>query len=197
MWSGAIRVPPHLPGMKRRLLLAAMLPLMARPARAATALGLLAEGGHLGIMRHAIAPGTGDPPGFRLGECATQRNLSEDGRAQARAIGARLRAAGIAGARVLTSQWCRARETAALLGLAPPQDLPLLNSFFAERGEGPGRTAALRAWIAAAPPGPPLLLVSHQVNITALTGVFPAPGEIVLLRREGTTLAVAGRVPPG
>ncbi len=172
-----------------------MLPL-ARPAGAAEGLRLLADGRHLGIMRHAIAPGTGDPSGFRLGDCATQRNLSEEGRAQSRRIGAAVREAGTGEARVFTSQWCRARDTASLLGLAPPEDLPELNSFFAERGEEAARTAALRAWIAAAPPGLPLLLVSHQVNITALTGVFPAPGEIVLLRREGAGLAVAGRVPP-
>lgn len=173
-----------------------MLP-FASPARAAELLGALASGEHLGIMRHAIAPGTGDPPGFRLEDCATQRILSDEGRAQARGIGARLRAAGIAEARVFTSQWCRARETAALLGLGPPEDLPALNSFFAERGEGTARTAALRAWIADVRLDRPLLLVSHQVNITALTGVFPAPGEIVLLRRQGGGLAVAGRVPPG
>ncbi len=172
-----------------------MLPL-ALPARA-EGLRLLADGRHLGIMRHAIAPGTGDPPGFRLGECATQRNLSEEGRAQARGIGAALRAAGVGEARVLTSQWCRARDTAALLGFGAPEDLALLNSFFAERGEGAGRTAALRGWIAAARLDRPVLLVSHQVNITALTGVFPAPGEIVLLRRDGDGLEVAGRVPPG
>jgi phosphohistidine phosphatase SixA len=182
--------------MRLRILLAAMLPL-ARPARAEEPLRLLADGDHLGIMRHAIAPGTGDPPGFRLEECATQRNLSDEGRAQARAIGARLRAVGIGQARVLASQWCRARETAALLGFAPPEDLPALNSFFAERGAGPGRTAALRAWIAAARLDRPLLLVSHQVNITALADVVPVPGEIVLLRRTGAGLAVAGRVPPG
>lgn len=197
MWSGAIGRAPHLPGMKRRLFLAAMLPpmpLWARPARAAEAARLLAEGGHLGIMRHAIAPGTGDPPGFRLGACDTQRNLSDEGRAQARRIGDRLRAAGVVHARVLTSQWCRAQETAALLGFGPPEDLALLNSFFAERGEGAGRTAALRAWIAAAPLDRPVVLVSHQVNITALTDVFPAPGEMLVLRRTGGGLAVAGRM---
>jgi phosphohistidine phosphatase SixA len=182
--------------MERRALLAAMLAL-ATPARAGEGMALLADGAHLGIMRHAIAPGTGDPPGFRLDACETQRNLSEEGRAQARRIGDRLRAAGIGGARAFTSQWCRARDTAALLGFGPAEDLPALNSFFAERGAGPARTAALRAWIAAARLDRPLLLVSHQVNITALADVVPVPGEIVLLRRTGAGLAVAGRVPPG
>ncbi len=181
--------------MHRRTLLAALLPL-ATPARAEDPLLLLARGDHVGIMRHAIAPGSGDPPAFRLGHCATQRNLSEEGRVQARRIGDRLRAAGLRDSRVLTSQWCRAQETAALLGFGPPEDLPPLNSFFAERGEGAARTAALREWIAAARLDRPVVLVSHQVNITALTGVFPSPGELVLLHRAGNALELAGRVPP-
>ena len=180
---------------RRRALFA--LPLLLAPglARAeASALALLGEGGHLGIMRHAIAPGGGDPPGLLLGDCATQRNLGAEGRAQAARLGARLRDAGIVRARVLTSQWCRTRDTAALLGLGAPQDLPILNSFFADRRTGPGQTDALRAWIAAAALDMPTLLVTHQVNITALTGVFPASGEVLVLRREAGRLAVVARV---
>lgn len=167
---------------------------LAAPAQAEEVARLLARGDHVGIMRHAIAPGTGDPPDFRLGACDTQRNLSEDGRAQARRIGDRLRAAGIGVARVLTSRWCRAQETAALLGFGPPEDLPALDSFFAERGEGAGRTVALRGWIAAARLDRPVVLVSHQVNITALADVFPSPGELLVLRRAGSGVAVAGRM---
>ena len=63
------------------------------------------------IMRHALAPGTGDPEGFRLEDCATQRNLSAEGRAQARAAGRRLAEAGLAEATVLSSRWCRSLET--------------------------------------------------------------------------------------
>jgi broad specificity phosphatase PhoE len=72
----------------------------------------LASKGHFALLRHAIAPGTGDPPGFTLGDCDTQRNLSAEGRAQAERIGARLRENGIAAARVLSSQWCRCLDTA-------------------------------------------------------------------------------------
>jgi phosphohistidine phosphatase SixA len=189
---------PHLPAMpnlSRRALLAAPFLIPARPARADEAAALLARPGHLGIMRHADAPGIGDPPAFRLDDCATQRNLGPRGRAQATLLGDRLREAGLRDPHVLTSQWCRARETARLLGFGPPDDLEPLNSFFAERAEGPARTAALRAWIAAAPDRP-TLLVTHQVNITALTGIFPASGEMLVLRRTPDDLAVTARLPP-
>lgn len=80
----------------------------------AQALALLREGGVVLVLRHAQAPGNFDPPGFRLGECSTQRNLSEAGRAQARALGDRLRAAGLVPASVRSSPWCRCIETAEL-----------------------------------------------------------------------------------
>ncbi len=70
----------------------------------------------------------------------------------------------------------------------------MLNSFFASRSIGPAQTEALRAWIAAAALDVPTLLVTHQVNITALTGVFPASGEMLVLRREAGRLAVVARV---
>ena len=77
----------------------------------------LRAGGHVALIRHALAPGTGDPAGFRVDDCATQRNLSPTGRAQARAIGERFRANGIDTAAVLSSQWCRCLDTARELAL--------------------------------------------------------------------------------
>lgn len=145
----------------------------------------LRSGGHLIIMRHALAPGTGDPQDFVLDDCSTQRNLSEEGRDQARRIGARFREKGIATARVFSSQWCRCLETAALLGLGPVEPLPALNSFFRARERAEPQTRALKDWIAEQPLDAPLLLVTHQVNITALTDVFPASGEMLVLRRSG------------
>ena len=79
-------------------------------------LELWKSGGHIAVMRHALAPGTADPETVVIGDCTTQRNLSEGGRDQARAIGAMLRANGIETAEVYTSQWCRARDTAAPFG---------------------------------------------------------------------------------
>lgn len=153
----------------------------------------LRSGGHVALMRHAIAPGTGDPSNFTLEDCATQRNLSERGRAQARRVGERFRANGIEAAQVYSSQWCRCIETAELLGLGPVQALPALNSFFRNYQRGDSQTRTMKAWLASQVPGQPLVLVTHQVNITALTDVYPASGELVVLRRsEDGELSVVG-----
>lgn len=155
--------------------------------QSADALGLLAQPGHVLLLRHANAPGAGDPPGLRLGDCSTQRNLDERGRAQAKRLGERLRAAGLADARVFTSQWCRCRETARLLQLGPTEDLPALNSFFAEPETREPRIRALRAFLDRLPrDGPPVVLVTHQLTITALTGHFPAAGEGLVVRLRAT-----------
>jgi broad specificity phosphatase PhoE len=132
-------------------------------------------------MRHALAPGTGDPAEFTLGDCATQRNLDARGRAQARAIGAAFRERGLAVDGVYTSQWCRCRETAALLELGEPQDLPALNSFFADRSTRDAQTRAVRAFLADRPAEARLVLVTHFVNIRALTGRGVRSGEIVVI----------------
>ncbi len=148
------------------------------------------------LMRHATAPGTGDPPTMRLGDCATQRNLSDAGRAEARAIGARLSAAGIGFDRILTSEWCRTTQTADLLGLGPVTPFPPANSFFSDRSEADRQTAEVLAYIAALPEGERVLIVTHQVNITALTGIVPRSGEIVITRRTGAGLEVVDRLAP-
>ena len=183
-----------------RLLLACLgllLPIAAACAETdeAALWAALRDGGHVALMRHAIAPGVGDPAGFRLDDCTTQRKLSAQGRAQARAIGERFRANGIATAAVFSSQWCRCLDTARGLALGEVVAFPGLNSFFADRGEEARHTAAVRALIGERARSPlPLVLVTHQVNITALTGVFPASGEIIVLRVDGDTPSVAGRI---
>ncbi|MEN3791546.1 histidine phosphatase family protein [Fulvimarina sp. MAC3] len=137
------------------------------------------------LMRHAIAPGTGDPADFEIGDCSTQRNLSDEGRSQARAIGQRIRDVGIEVDVVLTSQWCRCRETAELLGVAPVEDAPFLNSFFQNRAASEAQTEAARERIRQlVETGRKAVLVTHQVNITALTDIFPASGEIILVATE-------------
>ncbi len=142
----------------------------------------LRSGGHAALLRHALAPGTGDPSDFTLSACETQRNLSDAGRRQAARIGARFRANGIPSAQVLSSQWCRCLETAQLLGLGPVAELLALNSFFRRPGRRDGQTRALQDWLAAQSLDRPVVLVTHQVNITALTGVYPASGELVIVR---------------
>ncbi len=192
------------PPSRRRVLATACksLPpvLLAGPASAAgeAAAGeaLRGGGGAVALFRHATAPGAGDPPGMRLGDCSTQRNLDEAGRAQARRIGEAFRAEGVVVGAVLVSRWCRAAETAELAfpGLAEAE--PAFDSLFAEREEGRARTArARRVLLDWGGPGA-LVAITHQVNITALTGVAPSSGEGVVLRRSGGDLVVVGRMTP-
>jgi phosphohistidine phosphatase SixA len=143
----------------------------------------LKKPGHFVMMRHAIAPGTGDPDHFRLGDCTTQRNLSESGRQQARRTGEAFRKNGITGAAVYSSEWCRCLETARLLGLGDVEPMPSLNSFFEARSQGPAQTRQLRQEMSKMDLSRPVVLVTHQVNVTAFSGVYPRSGEMVLMRR--------------
>lgn len=173
-----------------------MLVFSSLPAAAGDDLStLVGNADHVILLRHARAPGTGDPPNFRLGDCSTQRNLSAEGRKQAARIGKQLRAAGLSETTVYSSQWCRCLETARLLGVGPVVELPALNSFFQSPEMEQKHDRALRAWIASADLARPLVLVTHQVNITALTGIVPAEGEVLVLRREPGRLNVVARFP--
>lgn len=145
----------------------------------------LRSGGHVALLRHAIAPGTGDPPEFALRDCATQRNLSDEGRDQAARIGARFRENGIPTARVFSSQWCRCLETARLLDLGPVQELPFLNSFFRRYERRDPQTNEIREWLSRQDFDAPTVLVTHQVNVSALTGTYLAEGTLVVIGRTG------------
>lgn len=168
------------------------------PAAAQFPIERLHEGGYVVMLRHALAPGVGDPANFRLDDCATQRNLSADGRSQARRLGERFRAHGIYEARVYSSQWCRCLETAALLDLGPVQELPALNSFFSRPGDREPNLETLRTFLAEFPEdGPPVILVTHQVTISAIAGHGTASGEAVILKADGTGQpTVVGRIDP-
>lgn len=155
--------------------------------------GLAEPGTHI-LMRHAEAPGTGDPTGFELGNCATQRNLSEAGRDQARRVGAAIMERGIEVDRILASQWCRASETARLLGLGAVEEDGALNSFFGNRETSRRQSDAFVRMLSDLDRnGERAILVTHQVNITALTDVFPASGELILVRVSDGDLEVLGR----
>jgi phosphohistidine phosphatase SixA len=155
----------------------------------------LASKGHVALLRHAIAPGTGDPTDFAVGDCGTQRNLSTEGRAQAERIGARFRDNGIETARVVSSQWCRCLDTAELLGLGAVEELPLLNSFYQRTERRKPQTEGLNAWLAGQELLAPLVLVTHQVNISALAGVYVASGEFVVIRlAENGKIEVLGSI---
>jgi phosphohistidine phosphatase SixA len=171
--------------------------LLVSPAVQADPLDAAASPGAVLLMRHATAPGTGDPADMQLGDCSTQRNLSDAGREEARAIGKRLRAAGIKIDRVLSSEWCRTTETAKLLALGPVTAFPPANSFFSDRSTADRQTAEVLAYLASLPEGERVLIVTHQVNITTLTGITPRSGEIVITRRDGPALQVLDRLLPG
>jgi phosphohistidine phosphatase SixA len=180
-------------------MLVCMLLAAGSPARAddAAAWQALRDGGMV-IFRHALAPGTGDPRNFRLEDCSTQRNLNQAGRAQARGMGEAFRQRGIHVGGVLSSQWCRAVDTARLgFGdVAEVKQEPIFNSFFNDRTTAPEQTAAARALLLGWNGPGALVVVTHQVNITDLTDIFPASGEGAVLQRRGGTLAVVGRIRP-
>ena len=131
------------------------------------------------FLRHARAPGYGDPDNFQLNDCATQRNLSAAGRDQAVAIGQNMARAGLVFDAVYSSQWCRCLETAELLGLGPVQPFAGLNSFFQGYAQRAQTLAALQAKLAGLPSNGLSLMVTHQVVIQAITRLGVGSGEAV------------------
>ena len=145
----------------------------------------LLQDGSIILFRHATAPGGGDPPGAVLNDCKTQRNLDATGRAQARHIGEEFRANGIKLGLVLNSRWCRTRETAALAFPGWGRDDVRFDSFFGDASKEAPQTAAALAMLSQWRGPGVLVVVTHQVNITALTGVVPNSGEGVIVRSKG------------
>jgi phosphohistidine phosphatase SixA len=150
------------------------------------------------LLRHAgTIGGAGDPPGFRLDDCATQRNLTLKGKAEARRLGEQFRAREIPVGKVLSSQWCRCIETVTLMGLGAPELAPTFNNAFTFRDRIDELTAGARAIIAAWS-GPGTLLVStHGANILPLTGIMPEEGGVVVVKADAesaTKLRVLGRI---
>jgi phosphohistidine phosphatase SixA len=186
--------------MQRRSLLGwltlAMASLAAAPAPAADDLLLaqLRRGGNIILMRHAATvPGIGDPDGFVLNQCATQRNLSAAGRQDAARIGAALARLGVAVDAVLSSRWCRCLDTARLaFGRVLPA--PMLDSMFTDDAAASARKLAqVRAWLLAWDGGGNVVMVTHDVNIGALAGRSVRQGEMVVARvDEGGALRVLG-----
>lgn len=148
------------------------------------------------MIRHAYAPGSGDPDNFKVGDCTTQRNLDDRGRAQARSIGAWLRSKGIKAAKVYSSQWCRCLETATLLGLGSVTELPALNSFYDLPQDREPNIKALRSFMANLDKnGELVILVTHFVTILEITGKGVSSGEGVVLKLKGKdTYDVLGRL---
>lgn len=152
----------------------------------------LANGEAVLLMRHALAPGTKEPANFNLAVCSSQRNLSAEGRAQAKRTGAWLRAQGVASAKVYTSAWCRCRDTAQLLGFGGVTQKPVLNALSKSKIQANAQTAKLRALVSGAKGGA-VIMVTHKWNIAALTGITPGSGESIVISTRGGS--VLGRIP--
>jgi broad specificity phosphatase PhoE len=150
--------------------------------------------GSVVVLRHSYAPGTFDPPDARLDDCTTQRNLDDEGRAQARRIGEAFRQQGLAVGTVLSSPRCRCLDTARLaFGRAEPWGV--LQGALRDAELRARLLAATRSRIAAHREGPPLVLVTHGTVITALTGLDIRMGAFVVLRRGADGAhAVAGQL---
>ena len=188
-----------MPGPAMRTLAILLLTLLgALPATASeeAAWVALQGDGHVALMRHADAPGVGDPPGWRLDDCSTQRNLSVKGRADAVAVGVRLRTQGARLGRVVSSPWCRCVDTATLMDVGSVAIEPTFSNavMLSDRRDAlaQGARAVILAWKG---PGT-LLIVTHGANIQALIGYNPAAGEIVVVAPQaGGVLREIGRLP--
>jgi len=168
---------------------------VAGAADAADAWKALRAGGHVALMRHADAPGgVGDPPGFRVEDCATQRNLSAKGRADAEKIGLRLKGEGIAFEKILSSPWCRCIDTARLLNLGTVETEATFGNVVVLRDQRETLTTGARALIARWTARGNLLVVTHGANIQALTGAWLASGEIVVVRGGSGSDEPVGRL---
>lgn len=145
----------------------------------------LNDGQHVLLMRHADAPGYGDPKGYQLDKCSTQRNLGDYGKKQSVLIGDWLKNQGITSANVISSQWCRCMDTAKLLNIGPVQISPALGSFFDDMSLEKQQTKELEKLIQSnlnSNNKAPLILVTHHVNIQAYTGKVVNVGDMVLVK---------------
>jgi phosphohistidine phosphatase SixA len=165
--------------------LAMMIGLLLPISAQATLASELSDGQHVLLMRHADAPGFGDPAGYQLDQCSTQRNLGEYGKKQAALIGVWLKQQGITSANVMSSPWCRCIDTAKLLNLGKVQLAPALGSFFDNMSLEKQQTKELEKLVQSTLKNnnkTPLILVTHHVNIQAYTGKVVGVGDMVLVK---------------
>jgi phosphohistidine phosphatase SixA len=177
-----------------------LLAFFASAAHADEALwALLRQGGHVVLIRHAVTdPGVGDPPGFKLDDCATQRNLSAAGKLEAERLGAAIKAHDVPVARVLTSPWCRCRDTARIAFGGNAEVETALSNLFEHGQNRDAQLAGFRRLVAAAPKKGNLFLVTHGSTTLAFTGVSPGTVEMVIVTPESDgKYRVAGRIPLG
>ena len=132
------------------------------------------------FLRHALAPGVGDPENFIKEDCSTQRNLNNKGRLQARLIGNYLRSTNLKFSQILTSEWCRCIDTAKELNLGQWTTFSGLNSFFQEYEKKDQVMNKLQKKLDSLGFSDLALFVTHQVVISEQTGIVPRSGEMVL-----------------
>ncbi|MES2900470.1 MAG: histidine phosphatase family protein [Pseudomonadota bacterium] len=163
------------------LTLASLPPLVLGADSQAKLWQMLQGEGLVVLMRHAATvPGVGDPPGFELTQCATQRNLSTAGQSDAKRIGERFRANGVRVESVLSSRWCRCLDTARL-AFGRAQAAPMLDSMFRDEQEGRQRKLLqVRSFLVSRSSGGLIVMVTHDVNIQALLGLYLRQGEIAV-----------------
>ena len=169
--------------------------LIASPASGSDELWeLLRGGGQVVLIRHPLTtPGAGDPAGFRLEDCTTQRNLSEEGREHAKRIGEAFRLHRVPIERVLTSPWCRCVETASL-AFGKAEILPALSNLFGRSENRQKQVDALTPLVGERRAGGNLVLVTHGSTILALTRIPANMGDIMVLTPHGEgRFALAGR----
>ena len=176
------------------------LSLIAAPVAAADssreAWTALVNGGHVALVRHGDAPPGygGDPPGFKIDDCATQRNLGDRGRGQARALGEAFRQHGVRVDKILSSPWCRCLETARLMALGPVDNTWVV----AASEKSPERLAAMKQMVSAWRGPGTLVVVTHALTVQSLVGIMPDQAETVVLRpKPGSEpgVDVVGRIP--
>ena len=185
--------------MSRLALAALAVSLIAAPVAAADsreAWAALVTGSHVALVRHGNAPPGhgGDPPGFKIDDCATQRNLDDRGRAQAKALGEAFRQHGVTVDKILSSPWCRCLDTARLMALGPVDNT--LTAAASDRS--PERLAALKQIVSGWRGPGTLVVVTHALTVQALVGIMPGQAETVVLRpRPGDQPGIefVGRIP--
>jgi predicted permease/phosphohistidine phosphatase SixA len=159
---------------------------------------LIQGGGQILFMRHATTtPGVGDPPGFKPDDCSTQRNLSEQGRAEARRLGEALRARKAPIGEILSSPWCRCHDTARLAFGREATTWRPLSNLFGRHEAAEAQVREMRARIGSYRGKDNLVMISHGSTALPLTGVSPQQAEIIVLTPlGGDKFRVAGRIPP-
>ena len=159
----------------------------------------LKDGSHVLLMRHADAPGYGDPQNYQISQCSTQRNLGDLGRRQAKNTGDWLSSQGIEQAKVYSSPWCRCIDTASLLNKGVVKKEAALGSFFDDMSQAKRQTDELVKLITVERkqnPTMPIIMVTHHVNIQSYMGMVVNSGDMVLVKVDPAGRPVSSKLYP-